>query len=123
MTEESDIDYQVRLECVYKLMRGCMELLTHTAKERLSKTGKETYRGSITTGHDVTNLDYFKEENSERWSDDVKEMMTHDVSPFLLNQYREKKMPVDTVTIKIGDDVLARVIIPCAPDTGTNIDF
>lgn len=114
--EEGVDDYEKRVDCTVKIIKGCFVLLEYNTKKILEERGRESFKGDMKLEHDITNIGYFDEMNRNAWSSDVKQMMEHEVSVYLLNQYRERKMPIDTLYIKIGNEIIARTMIPCAPE-------
>jgi len=108
-----DEDYEKRQESALKLIRLCLDLLAHNARETVHQRGIESFKDKTTyMTHEKIELAYFVKENMPNWSIDVKQMMSRYKDDYFLNQYREDNQPVDTVTIKIGDEVVGRVIIP-----------
>lgn len=109
-----DDDYDQRLEGAIKVIKGCLDLLVHNAKETLDIKGRKSFGGDMTYDHDIIALDYFEEANKATWTPDVRQMMTlFEPCQHFLSQYRERNLPVDTVFIKIGNEIIGRMIIPC----------
>jgi len=95
-------------------MKGCMDLLAYNAKKTLDTYGRENFKGELRIEMEVTKTEHFDEANEKIWTMDVKQMMSLDVSEYFLKQYIERKMPVDTMVLKIGNDIIGRSMIPCA---------
>ena len=111
--EDNDVLEQVgRTYCALKIIKTCLDILAHNTNETLRQKGKDYYTGVMKMEHDVMSHEYYSEANNENWPSDVKVMMSLSASVHFLKEYVEGNAPVDTISIRIGDEVLARVIIP-----------
>lgn len=109
---EREEEYAKRLDYSMKLLQGSLDILLYNAKQTLEKRGKASFSGELRVEIDLTNLAYFDEVNKNAWSSDIKQMMSIEVSEEFLKQYRADNMPVDTLIVKIGDEIIARSMIP-----------
>lgn len=109
-------EYKKRIDCTLKLMGYCFDLLEYNAKKRFEERSLESFEGDLELKHDVTSIGYFDEINKNAWPIDMQQMMKLEANEYLLNQYRKCSMPVDTIYIKIGSEIIARTIIPCGQE-------
>ncbi len=98
---------------IRETMRLSVVLLRQNADETIQQRGLESFKDQTETiTQETINLNYFADENRDNWSDDVKQMMSRPQYDYFLNQYRQDKLPVDTLAINLGNDTVGRIIIP-----------